>query len=147
MSVSAFSAPASTDVRDGMFHRRLRGVVALVVDDDEDVRDCLRDALRGFGAAVMVARSAREARDAVLLAPPDLLFSDISMPGEDGIELITSIRRMDRGTRVRAIAVSARAGALAQRRALAGGFDRFVEKPFGLASLLRAAVELLPQRD
>ena len=101
--------------------RLLHGVHVLVVDDERDPRELFRDVLVLAGARVTMAASAREALAAIEQEPPDVLVSDIMMPGEDGYWLIEAIR----AARVRT--GSARAG-----RGAAGGLR--LQAPRRLAS-------------
>jgi DNA-binding NtrC family response regulator len=65
--------------------------VILVVDDDDPVRGMLTRLLSTQGYVVLQAANSREARGAIDLQRPDLVISDIVMPGESGIELRRSI--------------------------------------------------------
>ena len=87
---------------------------------------------------VTMAASAREACDLVEHLQPDILVSDIAMPGEDGLSLIRRVRMLplDRGGQVPAIALSAYAGAEDRRQALLAGFQRHMSKPVDPAQLL-----------
>jgi len=103
----------------------------LVVDDEPDTLEILSEILRAAGAKVATAASLAEALALVETLQPDLLISDIAMPGGDGYALIRQLRRRspERGGRVPAIAVSAHARGEDRRRALAAGFERYVTKP------------------
>ena len=71
----------------------LRGITALVVDDEPDEREVLAHVLRRAGATVSTACDVREAMNALERNAPDVLISDIAMPGEDGYDLMHLIRR------------------------------------------------------
>lgn len=73
-------------------------------------------------------------------APADVLVADLAMPGEDGFALIRRVRRLEheRGTRMRAIAVTALAGADDRRRAMAAGFDLHLAKPVDADAVIAA---------
>ena len=118
---------------------RLRaGLSVLLVDDEEDAREALRLILQQNGMLVTTAASAREASELVERLQPDILLSDIAMPGEDGLSLIRRVRMLplDRGGQVPAIALSAYAGAEDRRQALLAGFQRHMSKPVDPAQLL-----------
>ena len=122
------------------------GLTVLLVDDEEDAREALRLILQQNGMVVTTAASAREAYELVERLQPDVLLSDIAMPGEDGLSLIRRVRMLpfDRGGLVPAIAISAYAGAEDRRRALLAGFQRHIPKPVDPAHLLAAISALIP---
>src|SRR5690606_9603577 len=70
----------------------LDGVTVLVVDDDPGALEYARTSLERFGAVVSTAHSAHEALERFRHCPPDVLLSDLRMPGEDGLQLIRDIR-------------------------------------------------------
>ena len=123
----------------------LAGVTILLVDDEEDAREALRLILQQNGMVVTTAASAREAYEILERLEPDMLLSDIAMPGEDGLSLIRRVRMrpLDRGGQVPAIALSAYAGAEDRRRALLAGFQRHIAKPVDPAHLLTTLSAML----
>jgi len=123
------------------------GLAVLLVDDEEDAREALRLILQQNGMLVTTAASAREAYELVERLEPDILLSDIAMPGEDGLSLIRRVRMLpfDRGGQVPAIALSAYAGAEDRRKALLAGFQRHIPKPVDPAHLL-AAIATMTRR-
>jgi CheY-like chemotaxis protein len=118
--------------------RPREGLTVLLVDDDEDLREALRLILQQNGMAVTTAASAREAYDLVLRLQPDLLLSDVAMPGEDGLSLIRRVRLLPPrgGGLIPAAALSAYVGAADRRAALLAGFQAHVAKPVDPAHLL-----------
>jgi len=122
----------------------LSGLRVLIVDDEEDARGLLRTVLEKSGAEVVAAASAREALAAIERDAPDVLISDIGMPGEDGYELIRRVRSLDpaRGGRVPAAAVSAYAGEDNRRQALDAGFQLHVAKPVDPEELVNIVRDL-----
>lgn len=110
----------------------------LVVEDEEDSREALRMTLERAGAHVRVASSAQAALVAYDDRPPDVLVSDIGMPGEDGYALIRAIRAREDGTtrRTRAIAITGFASRLDHETALRAGFDDHLEQPVEPAALV-----------
>jgi PAS domain S-box-containing protein len=109
----------------------LSGMRLLVVEDEADTRDVLARILSQRGAEVRAAASAAEAHELLARWIPDVLISDIGMPGEDGYSLLRRIRSLppDRGGRVPAIALTAYVKADDRRKALAAGFQTHVGKP------------------
>ena len=78
---------------------RLDGIRVLVVDDEPDARDLFGSILQAAGAAVTTAGSAAEARECMAAERPQVLLSDIEMPGEDGYQLLeTGARRQRPGS-------------------------------------------------
>ena len=78
---------------------------------------------------------------------PDVLLSDISMPGEDGYSLIGKLRALpaERGGKIPAVALTAYAGAEDVRRVMAAGFSAHVAKPVDRAALFQTIVHLVKQ--
>jgi len=122
----------------------LAGIRVLVVDDDADARDVLQAILAGAGAQVTLASSAGEAMELLSALAPDLIVSDISMPGEDGYWFIRSVRAMpDPHAGLPAIAVTAYGHPADRATALAAGFDQHVAKPLTPRDLLVAVATLV----
>jgi PAS domain S-box-containing protein len=111
----------------------LEGIRALVVDDEADARELLTVTLQQSGAIVIVATSAMEALQILESTPPpaiDVLISDIGMPDVDGYMLIQQIRALStQQAKLPAIALTAYAGELNQKRALEVGFQQHLSKP------------------
>jgi PAS domain S-box-containing protein len=122
----------------------LTGVRVLVVDDDADARDVLEAVLAGAGARVTLAASAGQALALLSAEAPDVIVSDISMPGEDGYGLIRAVRAMeDSHSGVPAIAVTAYGHPADRATALAAGFDQHVAKPLTPRDLVTAVATLV----
>jgi signal transduction histidine kinase/ActR/RegA family two-component response regulator len=113
----------------------LAGLRILVVDDEPDSADLLKELLQAAGATVATACSAATGFEHVAANHPDVLVSDISMPGEDGFTFIGRVRSLGRA-RIPALAVTAYARAEDRARALAAGFDMHVSKPIEPAELV-----------
>jgi CheY-like chemotaxis protein/two-component sensor histidine kinase len=109
----------------------LAGVSILVVDDEPDVLDLLARVLTEAGAQVSTVSDAEEALRSFGQQAPQLLISDIGMPGMDGYELVRRVRRSQpqAAARVSAIALTAFARAEDRKRALDSGFDLYMSKP------------------
>jgi len=109
----------------------LTGLKVLVVEDEFDSRTLLQTMIEQFGAEVKVCASSAEAFDAFHEWLPDVLVSDIEMPGEDGYQLIRRIRELapERGGKTPAVALTAYARADDRMRALAAGYQIHVAKP------------------
>jgi PAS domain S-box-containing protein len=116
----------------------LHGLSILVVEDDGDSRDLVAEVLRSRGALVSAAESAGEALAMLRAAKPDLIVSDIGLPGMDGYEFIERVRSLNaaEGGAVPAIALTAFARAEDRTRALLAGYQAHVAKPVEPAELL-----------
>jgi CheY-like chemotaxis protein len=116
----------------------LEGLRVLVVDDDPDARDLLCALLGQRGASVSTASRAEDAFELLTTERPDVLVSDIAMPGEDGYTLVGRVRALpaDQGGATPAIAVTAYAASSDRARALAAGFDHYLSKPVDLDKLV-----------
>ena len=123
---------------------RLDGVRVMVVDDEADTRDLLSFSLRNYGAEVRALGSASEALAAIQQDKPDVLVSDIGLPGDDGYALIRKVRALDEesGGRVPAAALTAYAKDEDRHRAIAAGFQAHVTKPVELAELASVVASL-----
>jgi len=122
----------------------LHDITVLVVDDDAEAREIVELMLQTRGARVIACASATEALEVVTAYPPDVLISDIAMPGRDGLELIRRVRelRPQQGGRVPAIALTAYAGPHNSEMTLAAGFQRHMTKPVEPADLITAVAQL-----
>jgi len=131
--------------------RVLAGLRILVVEDEPDTRAAIARVLQQSGAAVTAVPSAAAARDALRRGPrPDVLLSDIAMPGEDGYSLLRAIRPDIPTTP--AVALTAHARDDDRARALAASFQAHIPKPvepdqlvFVIRSLVRTPAE--PERS
>ena len=108
-------------------HDRLRALRVLLVEDDESTRTLLATILSSFGADVTDAASATDAEAALAVFEPQILITDIEMPGNDGISLLQTLRAKRSG--LPAIAVSGYADDGSRARVAAAGFNGFIAKP------------------
>ena len=116
----------------------LDGMRVLVVDDEVDARDALVGLLERYGAEVRPAASVAEAMTALETDLPDVLISDLGMPGEDGYELIRRVRLLpeDAGGRLPSLAVTAYATDEHRKKVMKTGFQKHLEKPVAPAELV-----------
>jgi PAS domain S-box-containing protein len=123
----------------------LSGLRILVVDDDVDTDELLTVMLEDLGASVTAVTSAGEALEIIAQSPPDLLLSDIGMPGIDGYMFMRLIRALppEKGGKIPAIALTAYAGEINQNKALAAGFQKHLAKPIELDELLKLTAQIL----
>jgi len=121
----------------------LQGLKILLVDDEDDTREVLPALLARFGAEVEAAASTPEALAALPRFQPDVLVSDIAMPGEDGYALIRRVRALDGNLGdLPAIALTAQAGAGDRRQALEAGFQMHLAKPVEPRDLVAAVLSV-----
>ena len=123
---------------------RLDGLTILVVDDEPDTRLLLKQGLEYCGAQVRLASSATEALAALNAGVPDVLISDIGMPGVDGYEMIRRVRDLqtEKTRKVAAIALTAYTRVEDRLQALRAGYDMHVPKPVELTELVAVAASL-----
>jgi CheY-like chemotaxis protein len=138
LPVKAFSAPvrpasqeAASPARPVAISLPSRGMLAgarvLVVEDEDDARELIETLLSGAGAVVKTTASADDAMMELAAFDPQVLVSDIGMPGHDGYWLVETIRRQRPG--LPAIALTAFTRSEDARRARAAGFDHHLCKP------------------
>jgi signal transduction histidine kinase/DNA-binding response OmpR family regulator len=143
--------PADGFTSDRGVPQDLVGLRILIVDDEPDAREVLVAILEQRGAEVIAAGSAADALARLCQESngsiPDVLVSDIGMPGEDGLSLITRIRRLkpEQGGEIPAIALTAYARTEDCARFLAAGYQRHVAKPVE-PSVLAITVSTLARR-
>jgi two-component system KDP operon response regulator KdpE len=107
--------------------------VALLVEDDRQIRRFVRSALEGEGWRVFEAETLRQGLVDAGTRKPDLVVVDLGLPDGDGVDLIRELRGW---SQVPVIVLSARSDENDKVRALDAGADDYIEKPFGVAELL-----------
>lgn len=128
--ISSVSTPLPT-VAGAPAEAALAGMLVLVVDDDEDSRAIVKATLEDAGAKTVSVDSAKAALAALERERFDVVLSDIGMPGEDGYQLLGTIRaHADRRiASIAAIALTAYARPIDAARARSAGFDLHLAKP------------------
>ena len=123
----------------------LTGVQVLVVDDERDTREYITFVLEEFGAAVTAVASANEGIETLDKWLPDVLVSDIGMPGKDGYALMREIRERSpaQGGNIPAIALTAYAREEDTELALLAGFQMHVSKPVEPERLVSVVASLI----
>jgi CheY-like chemotaxis protein len=126
----------------------LTNTTILVVEDDEDTREFLRILLEDTGANVLTADSAETALAAYRLNPPDIIVSDMRLGSSDGYAFITTIREYNKEYRgfTPAIALTGFAYPGDDDRAIAAGFNAYMNKPFNPQDLISTIALLLHER-
>ena len=127
--------------------QKLDALGILYVDDDDSTREAVSLLLKSFGAIVTAVGSAGEALEALthLKPKPDVLVSDIAMPGEDGYSLIRKIRNLSDKQigAIPALALTAYANVEDAKQALSAGFQAHLSKPVDGDKLARTILEVV----
>ena len=126
-----------------------QGERILLADDNADMREYIRRLLADQGYAVETAADGAAALAAARRTRPDLVLSDVMMPGLDGFGLLAALRRDPALGQLPIILLSARAGEEARVEGLDAGADDYVSKPFSARELLarvRANLQLARMR-
>lgn len=123
----------------------LSGVRVLVVEDDEDARDMICATLAAEGAVTTCHSATGPALEAIRRDPPDVLVSDIALPGEDGHDFIRKVRRLParRGGRTPAVALTGRASREDREESRFSGYHYHLAKPVEPARLVAVLVGLV----
>ena len=115
----------------------------LVVDDDQELRENIREILDDAGFAVTMAASGEEALDCLERQPFDVILLDLIMPGMDGKEVLPLIKR--KSPSVRVIMITAFATIENAVSAMRKGADDYLTKPFKVDELLMAVRRCLEE--
>ncbi|MEI2583105.1 ATP-binding protein [Scytonema sp. PRP1] len=129
--------------------KNLNSTKVLVVDDEVDAQELLKRVLEDCGANVLTASSAEEALELVQSYKPNVVVSDIGMPGKDGYDFIRTLRGLpsDMGGNIPAAAVTAFARFEDRIRALRCGYQTHVAKPIEPAELIAVVASLAGRHD
>lgn len=122
----------------------LEGLRVLIIDDEADARDLISAVLEECGATVRAVASVSSALDAISQLKPDILVSDIGMPGEDGYTFIRKVRSLccQPGREIPAVALTAYARPEDRTLALENGFQMHLSKPIDPGELAQAVANL-----
>ena len=121
----------------------------LVVDDNEDNANIIRDYLEARGYPITVAYNGDEAMQMFASVKPSIVLLDVMMPGRDGWQVCREMKSSPAGRDIRVIMVTALQDWMDKRQALETGADDYVEKPFELAKLAAVVernIAQLPQK-
>ncbi|MDQ6787348.1 MAG: response regulator [Acidobacteriota bacterium] len=124
------------------FNHQLKGIRVLIVDDDADTCEMLIYVLSHWGADAQASASVAEALNTITDWLPDVLLTDINMPGEDGYALIKKLRTTENGANIPVIALTAMARPEDGERVLSAGFQLHLAKPIDIEELAEAIVSL-----
>jgi PAS domain S-box-containing protein len=123
----------------------LGGIDVLVVDDEDDARELMLAILGRSGATLRAAGSVGEAMELIAQRMPDIVISDVGMPGEDGFELARRLRELSAAGAAAppAVALTAYASSVDRARLLSAGFLAHLTKPLVSAQLFATIGRLL----
>ena len=117
----------------------------IVVDDDPEIRDLVREYLAEEGFAVTEAKDGTALRDQIALRIPDIVLLDLKLPGEDGLTLARELRQKD--PTVGILMISGKEDVVDRVAGLEVGADDYLVKPFHLRELLARVRSVLRRRE
>ena len=116
----------------------------LLVDDDDQFRAMLNEALTGEGYQVVEARDGRQALALYASKPTDLVITDLVMPEKEGLEMIVEMKRLHAGVKIIAISGGGRSSSQNYlKMAKAFGAQIVLAKPFSHREILEAISQVL----
>ena len=115
----------------------------LVVDDEPEIVECLTMRLESYGYEVITAADGSQATRLALDETPRLIILDIGMPSKSGHDVVRSLRESEKTCSIPVIYLTARTSAEDYKKAIEGGVDRYITKPFRQQELLHAVDELI----
>ena len=118
----------------------------LVIEDQEDNRQIVRDLMTASGYELIEATTGEEGLEAAARERPDLILMDIQLPGIDGYEVTRRIKADPKLRQISIIAVTSYALSRDDKKAFAAGCDGYVTKPYSPRLLLAKIREYLPSK-
>jgi CheY-like chemotaxis protein len=118
----------------------------LIVDDNTDSRELLKKLLEGEGYTILTGQNGYDGLNLTEAMSPDIIITDLSMPGLDGVQMIKMIRERPSCSRVPIIALTA-LGHRAESESLEAGADQALSKPVGVDSLIKTIEVLISPSD
>ncbi|MCP4710021.1 MAG: response regulator [Planctomycetes bacterium] len=123
---------------------KFEGKDVLIVDDDTDIVETIKEALQDFGVNFRTTGNGNAAVDLIKERVPDLLVLDQMLPGRSGFLVMEKIRPLRKETkRPPVIMITANPGSRHKVYAETLGVDAYINKPFRMDKLVKAAEELL----
>ena len=127
---------------------KFKGKDVLIVDDDKDIVTAIEAALEDFGVDIRVTGNGNEAVEMIQEQTPDLLVLDQMLPGRSGFLVLEKIRALRKETgKPPVIMITANPGTRHRVYAETLGVDLYLNKPFRMDKLVKAAEELLGKED
>ena len=121
-----------------------RSLRILIVEDEADIVDMLREVLTGEGHTVITAAQAKDGLACFETGSFDIVLTDLNMPGISGLEMAEQIKKLNSSTPV--ILLTGWDVRLKQGELKAKGIDCFLKKPFTIADILRSIDDLCGRR-
>lgn len=141
--IAPSDAPVTTSTETTEARARLDGLSTLVVDDNQDTCEVLRHILGAVGASVRTAHSVKEGITALQESVPDIVLTDLAMPGESGVALIQHVRNSPSPlSQLPIIVLSACAFESDKETALNAGASIFIPKPFKPQEIVKVVRQL-----
>ena len=127
----------------------VKGLSIIVVDDVADSRELVEMYLKLCNAEVMAVERAKDVLELVEDFRPDVIISDIYMPGEDGYWLIDRLKAIARRSKnpIKTIALTVASREKDRQRLIGSGYDGYLAKPFILEDLTVLISKLISNRD
>jgi signal transduction histidine kinase/ActR/RegA family two-component response regulator len=141
-----FSVPSLTPLPDLVDRRLLRGRRILLVEDSADTREALERIFQRRACEVVTAESGEEALEMLKRTPPEIIISDLGLPGMSGLEFMVQVRKHPEWQDVVAIALSGLGREKDIQGASDAGFDAHLLKPVDMTVLDRTLAEALQKR-
>jgi CheY-like chemotaxis protein len=146
-AVAAYRFQGEAQQARGDGRRAGGGLRVLVVEDNLDGRESLRELLEIWGHQVEVAENGAAGLEKAFAKPPDAALIDIGLPKIDGNEVARRIRSVLDADRIALIAMTGYGQPEDRRRAIEAGFDTYLVKPVDPSDLGRILVEVSRRRD
>ncbi len=142
-----FSVPSLTPLPDVVDRRLLRGRRILLVEDSADTREALERIFKRRSCEVTTAASGEEALELVHRTPPEIIISDLGLPGMSGFEFIIKVREHPEWRDVVAVALSGLGREKDIKTATEAGFDAHLLKPVDMSVLDQTLADALQKRS
>ena len=146
-AVSSWFTPQETEMAHEPFtgHRLRETTSVLVIEDNVDVAEYIMTVLKDEHS-VMVERNGKQGVETAIIEVPDLIITDLMMPGMDGYEVCKMLKHDERTSHIPVIMLTAKADREAKIAGLESGADAYIPKPFDPGELLAQIKQLIELR-
>lgn len=118
-----------------------------IVEDDVNIREIEQYALKNSGFEIREFDNGKDFYAALNERTPSLILLDIMLPGEDGLEILSKIRKLPSAAKLPVIMVTAKTTEIDKVRGLDMGADDYISKPFGVMELISRVKALLRRAE